>query len=667
MEGVGSAGDTELAERLRSHDPEQFHTLVRMHLSFLLDLSTDDGESGVAEKSWLRTLRPGWLSLARKSRGAARAATGPTLTQESVRQVYQLIEFLSLEQNVCQEGIFRRSGSVLRQQELKQRLGKGEPLQLDQGHFSVHDCASVLKSFLAELPESLLTDAHYPAYCHVAGLCGVSGREPRLLLVLQLLLLLLPGENRALLRDLLLLLHLAASRPTNKMTADTLATLFTPHLLCPRKLSPEEFHASAQTMSRVVAFMIQQGSALFQIPAPLAVDIRAYWLERHKRRLSHLRDGAEASTVFSFVDRERSVESGDANPTQMALAELYAHVQALPESGHKRRLLKHFQRRQPALSSSLASCIKRHLFNRVKRRGHEVMSAVQSLSIPGSPGRELSSSDDGSGPLCGSLLRSRRSQSVVRQRRLRPRVTSLTYQEASVSRTSPSVAWTTSTPAGGRAVTPGDSSSMSPITWSAHRMPRAMQETMMTPRSRKPVLLVSGSNICRLPEGEDSGGAGSADGENSCNDAAGMGDISTEDNAGTVEDEDGDTVDQASLEAGQRRLCCADSGGGSACSAEGSCSTCGGSLTSVFRSYLLSRSVLTASPVDLSFSSRTDDYDSSKEDVPLKEDALAESLQLYDHLTSSREVLQREDTQTKSLQLSNQYTAPREKLHETSL
>ncbi|XP_063222261.1 rho GTPase-activating protein 19 isoform X3 [Bacillus rossius redtenbacheri] len=623
MEGVGSAGDTELAERLRSHDPEQFHTLVRMHLSFLLDLSTDDGESGVAEKSWLRTLRPGWLSLARKSRGAARAATGPTLTQESVRQVYQLIEFLSLEQNVCQEGIFRRSGSVLRQQELKQRLGKGEPLQLDQGHFSVHDCASVLKSFLAELPESLLTDAHYPAYCHVAGLCGVSGREPRLLLVLQLLLLLLPGENRALLRDLLLLLHLAASRPTNKMTADTLATLFTPHLLCPRKLSPEEFHASAQTMSRVVAFMIQQGSALFQIPAPLAVDIRAYWLERHKRRLSHLRDGAEASTVFSFVDRERSVESGDANPTQMALAELYAHVQALPESGHKRRLLKHFQRRQPALSSSLASCIKRHLFNRVKRRGHEVMSAVQSLSIPGSPGRELSSSDDGSGPLCGSLLRSRRSQSVVRQRRLRPRVTSLTYQEAS--------------------------------------------ETMMTPRSRKPVLLVSGSNICRLPEGEDSGGAGSADGENSCNDAAGMGDISTEDNAGTVEDEDGDTVDQASLEAGQRRLCCADSGGGSACSAEGSCSTCGGSLTSVFRSYLLSRSVLTASPVDLSFSSRTDDYDSSKEDVPLKEDALAESLQLYDHLTSSREVLQREDTQTKSLQLSNQYTAPREKLHETSL
>jgi hypothetical protein len=37
-----------------------------------------------------------------------------------------------------------------------------------------------------------------------------------------------------------------------------------------------------------------------------------------------------------------------------------------------------------------------------------------------------------------------------------------------------------------------------------------------------------------------------------------------------------------------------------------------GSLTSTFRSYLLNRSVLTASPVDLSFSSRTGDFDTSE-------------------------------------------------------
>jgi hypothetical protein len=71
--------------------------------------------------------------------------------------------------DVCQEGIFRRSGKITRQQELKSLLNQGVPLNLDDGHFSVHDCASVLKNFLAELPESLLTDAHYPAYCQIAG------------------------------------------------------------------------------------------------------------------------------------------------------------------------------------------------------------------------------------------------------------------------------------------------------------------------------------------------------------------------------------------------------------------------------------------------------------------------------------------------------------------
>jgi len=37
-----TASDSALAKRLRREDPEQFHTLVRMHLSFVLDLTTDE-------------------------------------------------------------------------------------------------------------------------------------------------------------------------------------------------------------------------------------------------------------------------------------------------------------------------------------------------------------------------------------------------------------------------------------------------------------------------------------------------------------------------------------------------------------------------------------------------------------------------------------------------
>ena len=38
------------------------------------------------------------------------------------------------------------------------------------GEFTVHECASTLKTFLSDLPEPLLTDAYYKAHCQVANL-----------------------------------------------------------------------------------------------------------------------------------------------------------------------------------------------------------------------------------------------------------------------------------------------------------------------------------------------------------------------------------------------------------------------------------------------------------------------------------------------------------------
>lgn len=70
---------------------------------------------------------------------------------------------------LLQEGIFRRTGKLTRQQDLKTALYQGIPLNLEDGRYSVHDCASVLKSFIAELPEPLLTDLHYPAHCQISG------------------------------------------------------------------------------------------------------------------------------------------------------------------------------------------------------------------------------------------------------------------------------------------------------------------------------------------------------------------------------------------------------------------------------------------------------------------------------------------------------------------
>lgn len=72
--------------------------------------------------------------------------------------------------DVTQEGIFRRTGKLTRQQDLKSQLVNGVEIDLNEGLYSVHDCASVLKTYLAELQEPLLTEVYFPAYCQIAGI-----------------------------------------------------------------------------------------------------------------------------------------------------------------------------------------------------------------------------------------------------------------------------------------------------------------------------------------------------------------------------------------------------------------------------------------------------------------------------------------------------------------
>ena len=81
--------------------------------------------------------------------------------------MYQLIQYLGRDHNIGVEGLFRKHGNLKKQQALKERLNRGVGLNLDDNEFTVHECAAVLKNFLASLPEPLLTDAYYSAHCQV--------------------------------------------------------------------------------------------------------------------------------------------------------------------------------------------------------------------------------------------------------------------------------------------------------------------------------------------------------------------------------------------------------------------------------------------------------------------------------------------------------------------
>lgn len=100
----------------------------------------------------------------------------------------------------------------------------------------------------------------------------------------------------------------------------------------------------------------------------------------------------------------------------------------------------------------------------------------------------------------------------------------------------------------------------------------------MTPRSRKPVLLISGTNITKLP---------------------------TVDKAEQLEMNRVEEENSSEPESPEPKKAKSNTSKSEEIQENSS-------LSKTFQDYLCNRSILTASPTDLSFSSRTDDYNSSE-------------------------------------------------------
>ncbi|KAF7281613.1 hypothetical protein GWI33_004477 [Rhynchophorus ferrugineus] len=468
----------------REHN-EQFYVLVKMHLSFLLNMPTEETEL-LCEKSKNKKWNVVPFGKKTKHKNLNEAFF---ITQDLFNQVYQLIHVIKQDENLNCEGLFRRTGSVERQNELKGLLSQGHKINFVKNRYTVHDCASVLKSLLSDLPEPLTNAMH----------------QFKVMQCLQLLCLLLPKENKELLKDVFCLLYeVTLHEKANKMSAENLAKLFTPHLLCPRKLSPEILLKESQSLFGMVSFMIRKYPELFKVP------------------------GA-AHTVFTFVDNKLTAKENEVNVTETALAQLYAHIQGLPESSKKRKLVKQFNkengqgtplqvlRSSGAKNKGFGDSIKKHMFHKkliksMKKSGFSQLKSASSEEVLHTPpmqrktsrGRLFCHNNDSSSE--DEELTSKHLKGCIGERLERQR--SKSDSDISLGEVSGiSGQYLTSTPAcrpllsyRNEVFTPEDENrrSMSPITRSAQRMPRAMQETMMTPRSRKPVLLVSGTNINHL-------------------------------------------------------------------------------------------------------------------------------------------------------------------------
>ena len=143
-------------------------------------------------------------------------------------------------------GLFRVAGSVKRVDLLRKEfealdMDNDKSKLMDFSQFNVHDVAGVLKLFLRELPDPLLTTKLYRIFLAVEKL---KANESDQVAALKYLMMLLPGSHRLCLQQLLLLLNDVADNsedqtdPTtdvvekgNLMTPQNLAVCIGPNIL----------------------------------------------------------------------------------------------------------------------------------------------------------------------------------------------------------------------------------------------------------------------------------------------------------------------------------------------------------------------------------------------------------------------------------------------------
>ncbi|XP_015991217.2 rho GTPase-activating protein 8 isoform X1 [Rousettus aegyptiacus] len=132
------------------------------------------------------------------------------------------------ERGLRSEGLFRRSASAQTVREVQRLYNQGKPVNFDD-YGDIHVPATILKTFLRELPQPLLTPK---AYEQVLGITSVES-SLRVAYCRQILQG-LPEHNRAVLGYLVGFLHEVSRESVfNKMDSSSLACVFGLNLLWP--------------------------------------------------------------------------------------------------------------------------------------------------------------------------------------------------------------------------------------------------------------------------------------------------------------------------------------------------------------------------------------------------------------------------------------------------
>ncbi|XP_053697009.1 unconventional myosin-IXb-like isoform X4 [Sabethes cyaneus] len=153
-------------------------------------------------------------------------------------QIYSLIMMIEMH-GLYSEGIYRKSGVSSKIKELKGKMdrGMGSADEMDYESYNVHVLTNVLKSFLREMPEPLLTFDRYDDFLRAADLSDSNDRVQTLLSLIKKI----PPAHHCLLERLIFHLALVAKlEQYNRMSASSLAIVFAPCVLRTNRYVPAQ-------------------------------------------------------------------------------------------------------------------------------------------------------------------------------------------------------------------------------------------------------------------------------------------------------------------------------------------------------------------------------------------------------------------------------------------
>ncbi|NWJ08750.1 RHG06 protein, partial [Crypturellus undulatus] len=299
-------------------EPARARRRGAMSVDSITDL--DDNQS--------RLLEALQLSLPAEAQSKKEKARDKKLSLNPIyRQVPRLVDSCCqhLEKHGLQTvGIFRVGSSKKRVRQLREEFDRGIDVVLDEEH-SIHDVAALLKEFLRDMPDPLLTRELYTPFINTLLL------EPdEQLSTLQLLIYLLPPCNCDTLHRLLQFLSTVAGHAEdttdkdgqeitgNKMTSLNLATIFGPNLLHKQKSTDKEFtvqsSARAEESTAIIAVvqkMIENYEALFMVSPDLQNEVLISLLETDPDVVDYLlRRKASQSSSPEMLRSEGSYSTG---------------------------------------------------------------------------------------------------------------------------------------------------------------------------------------------------------------------------------------------------------------------------------------------------------------------------------------------------------------------